>query len=190
MASSGAFFVQSRPYGYALASMMISLTYVRNRTIMHKYDFALGGTPWSTMFLKSCTGSTICWRRRTPSTTRPPLRLGIADSTMRILYTILDNGERCLLSDVYKQSGISKQTVNSALRKLESGNMVYLENHKGKAKTVCLTDAGKALVQQTAARLYDAERRALETWTGEEIDQHIALLEKYLHALTEQVQAL
>ena len=44
------------------------------------------------------------------------LRLGIADSTMRILYTILDNGERCLLSDVYKQSGISKQTVNSALR--------------------------------------------------------------------------
>ena len=118
------------------------------------------------------------------------LRLGIADSTMRILYTILDNGERCLLSDVYKQSGISKQTVNSALRKLESGNMVYLENHKGKAKTVCLTDAGKALVQQTAARLYDAERRALETWTGEEIDQHIALLEKYLDALTEQVQAL
>ena len=62
------------------------------------------------------------------------LRLGIADSTMRILYTILDNGERCLLSDVYKQSGISKQTVNSALRKLESSNMVYLENHKGKAK--------------------------------------------------------
>lgn len=118
------------------------------------------------------------------------LRLGIADSTMRILYTILDNGERCLLSDVYKQSGISKQTVNSALRKLESYSMVYLENHKGKAKTVCLTDAGKALVQQTAARLYDAERRALETWTGEEIDQHIALLEKYLDALTEQVQAL
>ena len=96
----------------------------------------------------------------------------------------------CLLSDVYKQSGISKQTVNSALRKLESDSMVYLENHKGKAKTVCLTDAGKALVQQTAARLYDAERRALETWTGEEIDQHIALLEKYLNALTEQVQAL
>lgn len=60
MASSGAFFVQSRPYGYALASMMISLTYVRNRTIMHKYDFVLGGMPWSTMFLKNCTGSTIC----------------------------------------------------------------------------------------------------------------------------------
>lgn len=60
MASSGAFFVQSSPYGYALASMMISLTYVRNRTIMHKYDFVLGGMPWSTMFLKNCTGSTIC----------------------------------------------------------------------------------------------------------------------------------
>ena len=48
---------------------------------------------------------------------------------------------------------------------------------------------GQSSVQQTAARLYDAERRALETWTGEEIDQHIALLEKYLDALTEQVQA-
>lgn len=118
------------------------------------------------------------------------LRLGIADSTMRILYTILDNGESCLLSDVYKQSGISKQTVNSALRKLENDHMVYLERHKGNGKTVHLTDEGKALVRQTAARLYDAERKALATWTEEEIAQHITLLEKYLQALTEQVQAL
>ena len=56
------------------------------------------------------------------------LRLGIADSTMRILYTILDNGERCLLSDVYKQSGISKQTVNSALRKLESAEIIRVKS--------------------------------------------------------------
>lgn len=118
------------------------------------------------------------------------LRLGIADSTMRILYTILDNGESCLLSDVYKQSGISKQTVNSALRKLENDRMVYLERLKGNGKTVHLTDEGKALVRQTAARLYDAERKALAAWTEEEIAQHITLLEKYLQALTEQVQAL
>ena len=118
------------------------------------------------------------------------LRLGIADSAMRILYTLLDNGERCLLADVYKQSGISKQTVNSALRKLEAEGMVFLERHSGNAKTVCLTHAGKALVQRTAARLYDAERCALETWTEQEIDQHIALLEKYLNALAAQVQNL
>ena len=45
-------------------------------------------------------------------------RLGISDSAMRALYTVYDNGGTCLLSDIYKQSGISKQTVNSAMRKL------------------------------------------------------------------------
>ena len=47
------------------------------------------------------------------------LKLGLTDSAAMVLYTIYDNGENCLLSDIYKQSGVSKQTVNSAIRKLE-----------------------------------------------------------------------
>lgn len=45
------------------------------------------------------------------------LKIGMADSEMRVLYAIHENGESCLLSDIYKQSGISRQTVNSALHR-------------------------------------------------------------------------
>lgn len=118
------------------------------------------------------------------------VHLGIADSVMRILYAIHDNGNGCLLTQVYKQTGISKQTVNSAIRKLEQEGMIYLEHHQGRTKMVRLTPAGQDMVNRTAARLYDAERQALATWTEAEIDQHLRLLEKYLEALRIQVQKL
>ena len=44
------------------------------------------------------------------------LRLGMSDSTMQVLYAICNNGDSCPLSEICSQSGISKQTINSALR--------------------------------------------------------------------------
>ncbi len=65
------------------------------------------------------------------------LRLGISDSVSIILYTIQDKGESCLLSDVYKSSGVSRQTVNSAIRRLEADGVLYLEPYAGRAKKSC-----------------------------------------------------
>ncbi len=48
------------------------------------------------------------------------LKLGMSDSAMIILYTICDIGDCCLLTEICRLSGLSKQTVNSALRKLEA----------------------------------------------------------------------
>jgi len=50
------------------------------------------------------------------------LRLGLSDSAMLILYTICWCDGECLLSDI--TSGASKQTINSALRKLEADNII------------------------------------------------------------------
>ena len=46
------------------------------------------------------------------------LRLGISDSVSRVLYALYDAGGQCPLADIYKNSGISKQTINSAVRGL------------------------------------------------------------------------
>lgn len=62
------------------------------------------------------------------------LKLGLSDSGMMILYTICNNGDTCLLNDITRLSGISKQTINSALRKLENEGIVYLENFSGRKK--------------------------------------------------------
>lgn len=118
------------------------------------------------------------------------LKIGLADSAMRVLYTIHDNGEWCLLSDIYKQTGISKQTVNSAIRKLEAEEIVYLETFKGRTKKVLLTDKGKDYVKHTAARIYEAEINAYASWTEDELNTYVRLMEKYVNALHQQIKNL
>ena len=66
------------------------------------------------------------------------LQVGISDSVMRILYAIYDNGDSCPLQTICRQSGISKQTVNSAIRKLEEDGILYLAHFKGKNKKAIL----------------------------------------------------
>lgn len=118
------------------------------------------------------------------------LKLGLTDSASIVLYTIYDNGEDCLLSDIYKQSGVSKQTVNSAIRGLEKKHIIYLKQLSGRAKKVVLTDTGKEYVQKTTARLFDAEAAAFASWTEEEINAHIGFMEKYIYSFREQVEKL
>ena len=118
------------------------------------------------------------------------LKLGITDSVSIVLYTIYDEGDMCLLSDVYKKSGISKQTVNSAIRSLEADNILYLEQHTGRAKKIILTDKGKDYVQKTVARLYEAEVWAFDTWPEEEINTYIRLMEKYADCIRQQIDKL
>ena len=64
------------------------------------------------------------------------LKLGVSDCVLFVLYMLHTNDGKCLLYDIYKLSGISKQTVNSAIRKLENEETVYLEKCNGKSKMV------------------------------------------------------
>ena len=118
------------------------------------------------------------------------LKLGMQDSVMCVLYAIHDNGENCLLSDVYKRSGVSKQTVNSAVRKLEKDNIIYLEPYKGKSKMIRLTDKGKKYVFDTVGRICQAEISALEMWSSDEIDMYVSLMRKYISTFNVQVEKL
>ena len=61
-------------------------------------------------------------------------KLCLSDSAMQILYVISNHREECLLSEIYRLSGISKQTINSALRKLEADGIVRLESLAGRRK--------------------------------------------------------
>lgn len=68
------------------------------------------------------------------------LKLGMSDSVMLVLYTLCPCGGECMIGDI--TSGASKQTINSALRKLESEGSVYLEIFEGRKKKVHLTEKG------------------------------------------------
>ena len=107
------------------------------------------------------------------------LRMGIADSTMRVLYTIYDHGEEdCPLSCVYKESGISKQTVNSALRRLEEQGVLR----------VGLADAQVA-AQRSAMRYdregddhYDIASALMKSLRGSDPDAALHYLARLLEA--------
>ena len=118
------------------------------------------------------------------------MRIGLADSAMRILYAIYDNGDGCLLHTICQQSGISKQTVSSAIRKLEEEGILYLVQSKGKNKKVMLTEKGKAYLEKTAAKIYAAESRAFAGWTEVEVEEYLRLTEKFAESFREQVQAM
>lgn len=118
------------------------------------------------------------------------LKLGISDSVSMVMYTIYDRGNECKLSDIYKSTGISKQTINSAIRQLETKGILYLEMYNGKQKKVMLTEKGKCFVEQTAARLFQAESDTFNDWTEEEISTYIGLMEKHEACFRRQIEKM
>lgn len=118
------------------------------------------------------------------------LKFGISDSVSLVLYTICDLGDSCRLSDIYKNNGVSKQTVNSAIRKLESEGILYLVPDKGRGKRVVLTDKGKNFTESTVMKIMDAEVRAFDHWTSKEIETHLTLMERYLEDFRDTINEL
>ncbi len=118
------------------------------------------------------------------------LKLGLSDSAMIVLYTICDSGSSCPLRDICLRSGLSKQTVNSALRKLEAEGVVYLEPVSARSKSVCLTEAGQALAAKTAGRIIRIENDIFDSWPQADVEQYLELTERFLLALREKAEQL
>lgn len=116
-------------------------------------------------------------------------RLGLSDSAISILYAILERGDCCLLRDICRSTGLSKQTVNSSLRKLEAEEILYLETAGGRNKTVCLTAAGKALAERTAGYVLAAEDEIFASWPREDVQKYLELTEAFMLALREKAKS-
>lgn len=117
-------------------------------------------------------------------------KIGVSDSVMFVLYSLYENQGVLLLNDIRKITGISKQTINSAIRKLENEEIIYLEQTGGRAKTVNLTEKGKEYTNHTIARLFTAECNVFNGWTTEEINQYVHLMEKFNNDFRQQIEKL
>lgn len=116
------------------------------------------------------------------------LKFGLSDSALRILYTVCINGNGCLLNKVVNLSGISKQTVNSSIRKLEESCILYLKAAEGHNKRVYLTDYGKELAGYTAAKVLQIEGDIFSSWTEKERDMYIKLTNRFLTSFKEKIR--
>lgn len=116
------------------------------------------------------------------------LAFGFSDSAMFVLYILCDSGGECRLKDICRLSGLSKQTVNSAVRGLERKNIIFLKSCGGKNKTVCLTSAGKAVSEGSAMRVINAENAVFAGWKKEEINCYLKLTERFLTEFRGKIQ--
>lgn len=66
------------------------------------------------------------------------VKMGISDSVQNILYVLCEKGGKCLQSEISKLTGISRQTINSAIRKLEKRKSCIW--NKERQKYDCLSD--------------------------------------------------
>ena len=110
-------------------------------------------------------------------------RMGISDSVMNILYVICENGDHCLQSEISKKAGMSRQTINSAIRKLERDGLVYLMPGQGRNTVVCLTEQGRVFSAEKMGPIFAIECQIWAEWTAEEQQQYLALTQKYRDAL-------
>ena len=84
------------------------------------------------------------------------VKMGVSDSVQNILYVLCEKDGRCLQSEVSKLTGISRQTINSAIRNLEKDGIVYLEQGKGRNTILRLTEKGEKFAKEKIYPLYEA----------------------------------
>lgn len=116
------------------------------------------------------------------------VKTGVSDSIQNILYVICENGTSCLQSEISKLTGISRQTINSAIRKLEKENIVYLKQGKGRNTIVCLTQRGEKYASEKIKPLFEIENKIWQEWTPEEQREYLRLTEKYRDALKKHLE--
>ncbi|MDE6728631.1 MAG: MarR family winged helix-turn-helix transcriptional regulator [Oscillospiraceae bacterium] len=117
------------------------------------------------------------------------LRLGLSDSAFAVLYTVCNEGN-CGISDVCRLTGVSKQTVNSALRKLENESVITLEALDGKQKRIALTAKGSRMVKNTAVKVAEAENRVFGAWNEKDRSEYLRLTERYLIDFRKEIDKL
>lgn len=106
--------------------------------------------------------------------------LGIPDCSLWILYTLRTEQEAITQKEICEAFYYPKQTVNSALKKLENEGYIALTEMKDRrSKKITLTESGKKLAARTADKLIEAELAAMSELTDEEQKRFIELFRKY-----------
>lgn len=107
------------------------------------------------------------------------VKMGISDTVLNILYVLCERDGQCLQSDIFRLTGISRQTINSAIRKLEKDGFVYLKQGEGRNTVVCLTEKGQDFSTEKVLPLFQIEDKIWNEWTGDEQEEYILFTQKY-----------
>ena len=116
--------------------------------------------------------------------------LGISEGAMWILYTLSLYDKPFTQSELCEEVFMPKQTVNSALKKLEQEGHIILqfsENNK-KSKQIILTDSGKNLADNTVAKIIAAEKNVFDRFGSAEVQELFRYYGRYIEYLRSELK--
>lgn len=111
------------------------------------------------------------------------LGMGLSDSAFCILYILNDRGDGCLQRDICAEAFVSKQTVNSSIRRLEGEGYLCLRRGKGRDKHIFLTEKGRQFVAGRVVPVMEAEKAAFSALGPEERRELLRLSALYVEHL-------
>lgn len=115
-------------------------------------------------------------------------RLGLSDTESIILYAVsLD--ENVSQKAICGLSGLSKQTINSAVKKMIREGILESLNGRKNEKLVP-TVKGNKIIEEKVNVIVDIENRILQSWTAEEREIFIDLSRRFLNSLKEECDKL
>ncbi|SDM39576.1 MarR family winged helix-turn-helix transcriptional regulator [Actinomyces ruminicola] len=114
---------------------------------------------------------------------------GLSDSAFDILYALHVAGEGCSQRQLCELCFTRKQTVNSAIKRLQQNGTVRVEAGPGRATHIFLTAQGRKLVNNRVIPIIDAETTALNSLSPQQRTALSAGLPRYADALVKALDA-
>lgn len=116
--------------------------------------------------------------------------LGLPDTAFWILYALRDSNGTATQREVCSMLYEPKQTVNSALKKMESeGYIELIPGTDRRSKLIKLTEKGTALAGETADKVIETEHRALYKMEEQDREEFLRLFRTYTENLKEEMEA-
>lgn len=107
-------------------------------------------------------------------------RFGMSECSFWILYSLRETNTSITQSELCYALSQPKQTINSALKKMQDyGFIELLISQDRRKKYIHLTDKGALLAQETVDKVILLENQTFDTFTEEEQSLFLQLLHKY-----------
>lgn len=114
---------------------------------------------------------------------------GLSDTAFWLIYIIWFVGENCTQSEVCDMWFYKRQSINSALKRLEAQGYLTLESVHGnrKSKHIVLTSTGRELADRVVVPLVSAEIDVLEAFSNQERSTFVELTQRRVSLLRKNI---
>lgn len=105
--------------------------------------------------------------------------VGLSDCAGMILYALSMSDEPITQKEICEEISMPKQTVNSALKKLETDGIIkYRPRNDRRYKDILLTEKGESFAEETSGKLITTLCEAFSDLSDKEQDQFLRLYRK------------